>query len=147
MISVFTDRRLRSCGGPKNKRSHVANEGWETDKLAWVDEIMTGDEVRESVRGEGWVELELQIGQCGFFFPLRTMVNRQQGWLHENSLGCFSLHKWPPCRCSLWEHDSGYEAVAKAQVKGHTGTMVTWMIGRCTHIHSISEGGKYTSQS
>lgn len=42
------------------------NEGWETGKLTWVDEFITGSEVRESVRGEGWVEL--QRGQCGFFF-------------------------------------------------------------------------------
>lgn len=55
------------------------NEGWETGKLTWVDEVITGGEVRESVRGEGWVELELQTGQCGFFLLLRTMVNRQQG--------------------------------------------------------------------
>lgn len=55
------------------------NEGWETGKLTWVDEVITGGEVRESVSGEGWVELELQTGQCGFFFSSQNNGKQTAG--------------------------------------------------------------------
>jgi hypothetical protein len=31
----------------------------QTDRLGWVGEIMAGNEVRDSVRSEGWVEFEI----------------------------------------------------------------------------------------
>lgn len=43
------------------------SEGWKTDRLGWVGEIMAGNEVRDSVQSEGWAEFEIRTGLCGFY--------------------------------------------------------------------------------
>lgn len=104
----------------------------QTDRLGWVGEIMAGNEVRDSVRSEGWVEFEIWTGQWGFYSqnngkqPVGLMAWEQLGvLLMSEAAGC------PPGRTS------GQWLGRRCKHTGETSCrhrhVITWMMEWCRY--------------